>query len=1181
MTKDLENWVTNNHLMISESISDGSDIVIVDDKRYLYLHSTDGKIIDEDFAFILSDDEFDLIEQKKVDFVLFEFGKCFFYSELKQEKNKYNEPIYKPRFNDFKYLGKSSEDTILPEFVHLGVHSEYEVLNGSGDCKLWAQKAKFLGCKAIAICDKNTLAGTLPFQTCCDKVGIKSIIGETITVAVNYNAEVEAQETFELILYVRNERGWKNLLFINKSISVDYEHYIPEELLLQHGEGLVCVIAKNSQFNYKKKDKKFCYNWIARYKKQFDELYYQIDTVEFAGQQTFKKHLENIDTYLCDYRKLVKPILVNDSYYLDKEECKLKSMLNKISGIVTPESEDQYFKSCNETVAAYEEWYDSAGSLLDCILKSSENAVKMCDKIEFRIATNERKLPEYKTADVKKLFMQEVERGFSEHFRDLTKEEKQKYREALKKEYSVIVPNGLCDYFMILWDIIKWCRENEIMVGVGRGSVCGSLVAYCLNITAVDPLKYNLMFERFLNETRVSGERAKSGDSMPDIDCDFPTEYRDIVKEYISTKYGYNYTCSIGTYTRMKLKTCIKDFGKIKGLSFDYTNKLTKDIDDQIEYTWGDLIEYASKSKMLFNFVQENPELVFLTKYALLQPKAESIHPSAVIITPDFDRNGDPIDLFQWMPVKKIDGVLVSEWEGKYIDKSGFLKEDILGLLQLDKFSNMLNLIKKNCGKWIDVNKIPFDDVEVFKYFRRGWCEDVFQFGSNGLMGYCRMVKPNNLEDLIAMNALFRPGPMDIGAHQDFADIKNGKKKPQYDYGMEEITKDTFSLYVYQEQIMKAVVVAGLSPVQSDVLRTTIKKKDLATLSSFGEQFKTGYVDMLRKADIKDPEKYADKVWDKLLAFSGYGFNKSHAAAYTIMGYWSQWFKVNYPLEFWTTSLQFAKESEVPYRLAEMKKTGVEIEIRPPDVNFSEGNFTCDAAEQRIFFSINKIKKVGDVAVENILKTRKDGGQFFSFDEFCSRVPKKVNKGVIVNLIVAGAFDIIENLRNPRDRRTLLKRYLEERGDRLPDQYCTDDAKTNAFWILEQKKLTGFGEIDYETMIRESIPNKRVAKMYVNDVEFAGSKENEEVTIAGRLIYYRENDTKNGKMCTLQIDCNNTIINFVAWADAYERFSDQIEDLKGCLIAVCGVVKKDKYKGDKRVYSNDGTRLFMINSKIN
>ena len=336
----------------------------------------------------------------------------------------------------------------------------------------------------------------------------------------------------------------------------------------------------------------------------------------------------------------------------------------------------------------------------------------------------------------------------------------------------------------------------------------------------------------------------------------------------------------------------------------------------------------------------------------------------------------------------------------------------------------------------------------------------------------------------------------------------------------------------------------------------------------------------MAKYKEEEARKIAESVWNKLLSFAGYGFNKSHAAAYTIMGYWSQWFKVNYPLEFWTTSLQFATEAEVPYRLAEIKKTGVEIEIRPPDINYSEKNFTCDAREQRIFFSINKIKQVGDVAVENIMKTREEGGKFFSLDEFCSRVPKKVNKRVIVNLIIAGAFDMVENIRNPRDRRKLLQGYLESKGDTLPDIYKGEDAQTNAFWILEQKKLTGFGEIDYETMIRESIPNKRVAKMYVNDVEFAGSKENDEVTVAGRLIYYRENETKNGMMCSLQIDCNNTIINFTAWPDFYKDIQTDIADLKGCLVAICGTVKKDKFKGDKRVYSNNGTRLFIINSKI-
>lgn len=679
--------------------------------------------------------------------------------------------------------------------------------------------------------------------------------------------------------------------------------------------------------------------------------------------------------------------------------------------------------------------------------------------------------------------------------------------------------------------------------------------------------------------TEIKEVQIFRNDMMPDIDVDFPTEYRDAVKEYIKNKYGYAYTCSIGTYTRMKLKTCIKDFGKVKGLSFDYTNRLTKDIDDQIEYTWGDLIEYASKSKLLFKFVQENPELVHMAKYALLQPKAESVHPSAVVIVPkNAVDDGREIDLWEWMPVKKIDGILVSEWEGKYIDKSGFLKEDILGLSQLDKFANILALIKKNCGKTIDVNKIPLDDPEVFRYFKRGWNEDVFQFGTTGLMNYCRQVKPSSMDDLIAMTALFRPGPMDINAHQDFADIKAGKKKPTYDYGMEDITKETYSLYVYQEQIMKAAVVGGLSQVDADNMRTAIKKKKVDVLNSYGDRFKQGYSKLVSEHGISDSKEYADKVWEKLLAFSGYGFNKSHAAAYTIMSYWSQWFKVNYPLEFWTTALQFAKESEVPYRLAELKKTGVEVEIRPPDVNFSESNFTCDPKEQRIFFSLTKIKGVGEVAVKNIVDTRAAGGQYFSLEEFLSRVPSKVNKTVVKCLIIAGAFDLIENIKNPRDRRKLLENYLSSRGESLPEEYQTEDALTNAFWILEQKRLTGFGEVDYESMIRDSIPNKRVAKMYVNDTEFLATKENTEVTVAGKLIYYQEKEIKNGTMCTLNIDCNNTIVPVLLWPDAYENIPEPIETLKGMTIALCGDVKKDKFKNEKKLYSNARTKIYVLSS---
>lgn len=1177
MTETLAKWLEENKMVVSESELDGSDIITIEEVgTFLYLQPFDGKIIDEDFAFILSDEEFDILDEKKVNYILFEFGSKFYYSGIKKDKNRYNELVFKPEFNDFKYLGKTSEPKVM-DFVHLGVHSEYEMMNGSGSCETWAKKASFMECKAVGICDKNTMAGVLSFQTACEKKKIKSIIGETVTVAINYSEEKQNQETFELKFFILNYEGWKNLLLINKAINVDYNGFIPDTLLYTLGKGLCCVVPKESELNYVKDDKKAAVKLIAKYKKVFDQVFYQIDTVEYVSQQLFRKHLENIDTYLCNYRKMLKPILINDSYYLDKEESELKSILNKVNNKATPESNDQYFKSVADTINAYEEWIENVEPLFEAIVTGIENASKLSD-IDFRINTGERKLPHFEVKDVESSFFEELEKGINERLGHLKPKEMEKYMKQIEIECSVIVPNSLCDYFMILWDIIRWCHENDINVGTGRGSVCGSLVAYCLHITDVDPLKYGLMFERFLNETRVSGERAKSADSMPDIDVDFPTEFRDAVKEYIKNKYGYSYTCSIGTYTRMKLKTCIKDFGKVKGLSFDMTNKLTKDIDDQIEYTWGDLIEYASKSKLLFKFVQENPELVHLTKYALLQPKAESVHPSAVVIVPKFrvDGSNAEIDLWEWMPVKKIDGVLVSEWEGKYIDKSGFLKEDILGLSQLDKFKSILSLIKKNTGKSIDVNKIPLDDESTFRYFKRGWNEDVFQFGTTGLMNYCRQVKPDTLENLIAMTALFRPGPMEMNAHVDFSDIKNAKKKPVYDFGMEEITGETFGLYVYQEQIMKAVVVGGLTEVESDVLRTTIKKKDVKTLSSYGEKFKTGYAKLLEKNGIEKPKEYAEHVWDKLLAFSGYGFNKSHAAAYSIMSYWSQWFKVNYPLEFWTTALQFSKEGEVPYRLAELKKTGVEVEIRPPDVNFSDINFTCDQKEQRIFFSLTKIKGVGEVAVQNIMNTRREGGQFYSLEEFLSRVPSKVNKTVVKRLIIAGAFDLLEGIKNPRDRKKLLEKYLDMKGDALSEEYSTPDSNSNAFWILEQKSLTGFGEVDYENMIKDSIPNKRLANIFVNDVEFLATKEKKEVAIAGKLIYYKEKDIKTGTMCTLNIDCNNTIIPVLMWPDAYEKIGENIADIKGCVVALSGTVEKDTWKNEKKLFSNNRTKLYVL-----
>lgn len=667
-------------------------------------------------------------------------------------------------------------------------------------------------------------------------------------------------------------------------------------------------------------------------------------------------------------------------------------------------------------------------------------------------------------------------------------------------------------------------------------------------------------------------------DSMPDVDADFPVAFRDTVKEYMSKRYGVNHVCSVGTYTRMKLKTCLKDFGKVMGVPFAVMNKLTKDIDDQIEYTWGDLFNYAATSRELFRFVQDHPELVHMTKYALTQCKTSSIHPSAVIVVPQEDEDGNPIDLFGWIPMKKMGDVLVSEWEGKYIDKSGFLKEDILGLNQLDKFSSIIKLIAKNRREQIDVNTIPFNDEEVYRYFQRGWCEDVFQFGAMGLMNYCREAKPQSLDDLIAMTALFRPGPMDVKAHETFVDIKNGRKKPKFDPGMEDITRDTYSLYTYQEQIMKAMVVGGLTPIESDECRTYIKKKNHTALAQFKEKFVNGYSNLIKSKGVAEKRavEQASEVWEKMLAFASYGFNKSHAVAYTMMSYWSQWFKVNYPLEFWTTSLQYAsKEADIPYRLVEMKKTGVDIEVRPPDINFSGDTFTCDPETNRIFFSLGKVKGVGDRALTLLKQMKAEHGEVFSFEDFITSVPTGVNRTVVLRLITAGAFDLVEGVRNPRQRLDIVKQYLERRGEELPEEFATPDAHTNAWWVFKQREITGYGEVDYTRMLNEYGLGKRMVRLYVTAPEFEKKNEGDEVCIVGRVNNVFERQTKRGDTYgVLQVEINSLIVQVTLWADFWKYQPETEATLLNRVVAVSGRV--NFFAGKKVIQSCPSTRLEIL-----
>lgn len=1164
--KSLQEWCAENYLHYSQV---SERIFNIGNKTFYLLLPINGKLVSKLCCFLIAEDEKEVVDATAFDHFLFQFGGRWYYCDKKVKVDDFNEEHYEANFIDLKYIGDATTNTLTP-FVHLGVHSEYELLNGAHKADYWVKKAKFLKQTALGICDKDTLAGTLAFQLACEKEGIKSIIGMTATI------QGEDQLTYEMAFFAKDYSGWQNLLQIARHINVENDGYITQAALQEHGAGVIAVFTKESLINYlSPKQGKALVNLFAD---NFADLYYAIDTVVYYNDSDDMAHLNALQNYLTHYwdvdAPLLKPLLLNDSYYLDREMHGLKEILNKVGKRATKYSEEQHYKTVDESFSLLDPLFANVTSVErdKLFYDMVNNTVELAAQCDFKINTGQHRLPRYKFIEHKSneehfwdLIEQGIEKKLAPYHDDLTP-----YFDRIKKEAKVIIGANFVDYFLILWDIVGWAKRSGILVGTGRGSIGGCLLAYLLDITDVDPVRYDLLFERFLNETRVSGERAKAADSMPDVDVDFASDRREEVKQYISERFGKLHTCSIGTFGRLKLKGAIKDFGRERGLNFEYLNKITKDIDDQQEYTFKDFVRYVQESENpnLYEFMQKNPDLVHLIKHTLGQAKTASIHASAVIIVPEEDADGRKMNIFNWLPVRKIDGRLVSEWEGKYTDRGGFLKEDILGLSQLDKFDYTLKLIKRNYGKKvvIDDRRIPIDDELVYKLFKRGHTEDVFQFTSSGLKSYSKEVKPEDIEDLTAMTSLYRPGPMDSNAHKDFAAIKHGKKEPEFDYGLQEVTEKTLGLLIYQEQIMKSVVVlGGFTLVESDMFRTAIKKFDKKTMDGFKEKFLAGAI--ARKCPPKD----APRIWDKLLAFSGYGFNRSHALAYSLISYFSQWFKVHYPLEFWTSSLHYAEDKQIPNRISEIRKLKQGIDLKPPSINYSGVSFECNVDTQTVYWSLSKIKGLGDAKVNAIIANR-EKGLFKSYDDFIARVPKKeVNKSTVTALILAGAFDEVEELDAPVQRYGLLQKHFARLKEPLPPEFTDEVVRKPYFWITKQKDLTGFGDISYVDMLP-----KKLQRSYKNAEQIAKAENYDEATVAGVVAFMRERKSRKGAFLTVELLCNNDRIYVVLWSDTYSQYRDFFASVGNKVIAITGKVKEDTYRGCNVLFSTDDTQVMEL-----
>lgn len=1126
-------WIRKNNLNVKW---ENDKTFWIEDVRYLYLrHKEDEegnlKIFSPEFYFLIDPDELEEFmsnDKHKVDYYCFEFGGKIYYSGIKE----------KPELNVFKYSGKVRD---IGSFDYLGIHGGFELCSGSRTYDAWCEKAKFLGITTLGLCEKHTLAGALKFQLACAKHKIKSIIGETI------NIKSEEGEYFVKI-YVSNQIGWENLLTIHKILNIDNDgKFVLEADLIGNSEGLYCVFQHDTMLTEAIMTRYFAANYQG--------LYFQFDPVQYKAE---KRDLHCLNCLKKALELKFSLVLICDSYYLDQEDHRVKQILQFIGNTgFNYQSDNQHFKTLDDVSVQAFEMFETKGDefafeVLQNAMKGLEEIVEGC---KFNIELGTLRLPKYPLTereielhgDTEKLFWSLIEEGLERKI--ISKGiDSEVYLKRIETEFDVISRGGFIDYFLILNDIVSWCRDRDILTGLGRGSAPGSIISYLMDLTKIDPIKYDLLFERFLNEGRL-----KKG--LPDIDTDLPGEYRDEIKRYVEERYGIHNVCSIGTYGTFRVKAAFKDVCRMKGLppqSVNYVGAMLTDREDSFESLFHD----GAQSSALKVFLDENVDAINDIELILNQPKNASIHAAGVLITP----SENDMTIYDWMPTKKMDGILISEWEGPELESAGFLKEDLLGIRQLDKFMSIKKMIQDNGKVFPGFEDIDYNDKKVLDYFKKGYNQDLFHFGSAGLTSYSMEVKPDNIEELIAMIALYRPGAMEFNAHTNFVKIKFGKKKAEYDLLLEDMTKPTHGLYIYQEQIMKAFqIIADVSLSTADDIRKAIGKKNLEQLKSYQDRFIQGALskgyDMVR----------ATQLWNKLEAFAGYGFNRSHSAVYAMTGYFCQHLKYYFPMEFWTTSLQFADEDEIPQRIAEIRKLQ-SITILPPDINFSQRKFISDFKTKTIYWGLGKIKYAGEATIDTIIEERDKNGDFFSLEEFLKRIDKrKVNKRVVTNLILSGCFDQLHKVEVPYQRREILRQFL---GKDMGEEYETRDL---FFWFTKQREISQSGYFDYSSMIANSMISFAPQRYLLPQKILLSENIDKFVVATGLLVDVIEKKSKRGAFAQLIIDHNNELIEITLWSKEWEKYEKLLKANLNRGIIVSGKVTDDRYRKRNVIHSTEET----------
>ena len=895
----------------------------------------------------------------------------------------------------------------MRDFVHLHIHSEFSLLDGANRIKELPVRAKELGMDAMAITDHGVMFGAIDFYKACKANGIKPIIGCEVYVAPRTRHDKDELDSKynHLILLAKNNDGYKNL---SKLVSLSftegfyYKPRIDKEILEQYHENLICCsacLAGEINQAILKNDMDEARRVASWFKGVFGKDYY----LEIQNNGVKEQVLVNQKLVQLSSELDIPLVATNDAHYLKREDAYNHEVLLCIQTGKRMTDEDRMrFETDELYVKSPEEMKEYFANVPDAI----ENTVKIADECNVEFEFGHTILPNYDVPD-----------EFATHFdylKHLTDDgiikrygenPSQEIIERKDYELSVIDKMGYVDYFLIVWDYINYAKSNGIPVGPGRGSGAGSIVAYAIGITDIDPIKYGLIFERFLNPERIS---------MPDFDVDFCYERRQEVIDYVGRKYGHDHVSQIITFGTMSARMVIRDVGRALDVSYAETDKLAKMVPNELHITIKKAMEQNRELRELYETNEEYKKLLDIAMALEGMPRQASTHACGIVITKE------PVDTY--VPLYMRDNTISTQYIMTTLEELGLLKMDFLGLRTLTVIQDTKDLVKQNRGIDVEFDK-DMNDPKVYKQWQDGTSVGIFQFESQGMTNFMKELKPDCLEDIIAGVSLYRPGPMD----QIPRYIAN-KKDPDHAVYTHESLKPilnvTYGCMVYQEQVMQIVRdLAGYSLGRADLVRRAMGKKKLDVMAKEREIFINGQVD--EEGNIIVPgcvrngidAESANKIFDEMAEFAKYAFNKSHAAAYAVLSYQTAYLKTYYPAEFMAAMLNsfLGNLDKIPAYIDECKR--LNIEILKPDINKSYTRFTVD--ENKIRFGLGSIKNVGVGAVDEIVLERKENGEFKDFADFCERIANaSVNKKCIESLIKAGAFDNFE-----QTRRTLMESY--------------------------------------------------------------------------------------------------------------------------------------------------------------